>query len=498
MVGWRTKIGLASLLVAVIVTGVSFTQRANPSQKFVIGRVVIDSDNVLLTPNTQMVLDGLAERALIVSNIPTAMVLNFAKGGPGSWGSRIVSSSGSAPTGTLINTETGNRVRQLTVGKGVQLLAADGHAEHFVTVDARRGVESATLIDAADGASHTVPFTAMSVTPVIVASSLDERRGRLVAATLLSPTMDGLAQDRGIALFDTRSGRLLHLATLPPEPALRHPGWPTAPSLNCSVAINESVGRAFIFSTGGSVAVFDTVTGQLIDTHRLPAALRAAQIDERSGRIFAISNNGAPLCHGIFLEDLATPASKYVVMLDAHTGKALRTISLPIIPTDLGVDAAMNRVIVTGDLDSRVAFIDARTGRLIKLVAVNTTNASVPSRLVAVDRRRHRLIIASTGVMTDGPHTTLSVLDIRKATVLRTISVDGFAESIAIDERSGHIVILAISSGQPPSDFWGWLPSGLRRSMPLIPAPPAIARPSRLESSRREQVAVVLTIDLTR
>src|SRR5205085_1439250 len=175
------------------------------------------------------------------------------------------------------------------------------------------------------------------ISAVFVASAVDERRGHLLATTLLSPTTDGPTQERGVAMFDTHGGRLLRLTTLPPEPALTTAGVASAPSLDCSIAINVRAARAFIFSTGGSVSVLDAGTGRVVRTQRLPAALYAATIDQQSGRVFALPNPGFPFCTSGFARRGTGPAAPAVVMLDARTGKLLRVVSVPSVPLALVV-----------------------------------------------------------------------------------------------------------------------------------------------------------------
>jgi DNA-binding beta-propeller fold protein YncE len=438
------------------------------------------------------VLDGPAQRALVVNTTSNALTLGSVNNGPGSWDSQAESETRAAPVGTLMDTRTGSRLGQIPLRGTVHLLAVDGQIGHFVAVDATPGAQTVTVIDATRGSSRHLRFTAGLVTPVFVASAVDERRGHLLATTLLSPTTDGLTQDRGVAMFDTHGGRLLHLTTLPPEPALTPAGVASAPSLDCSIAINARAARAFVFSTGGSVSVLDTRTGHLVRTQRLPAALYAATIDQRSGRVFALPNPGVPFCRGGFPRRGTGPAARSVAMLDARTGTLLRLVPVPIIPWALVVDDALNHVIVTGGSSSQVSILDATTGHLVRTIMVGQAGGPVYSRLVAIDRRRHRVIMASAQITPGGLHTRLDVLNARTGALLHTSTLDELAVALAVDERSGHVLVLAVVPSGPPADPWGWLLAGLQRFVPLVPAPPASwSGPP----GGHKQAAVVLTVD---
>lgn len=454
---YSLRIGMSIFVVATIIAGVSLVLRTDrriaakhtvtsygnalPSPNT---QVVIDSDNVLLSPNTQAVVDGYHQRALVIDNISNALTLDFLNHGLVKWGSEAVLSGGHHSTGILINTRTHNYSKLRSVGKIVHLLAVDDQAGQFLAIDAINGQQAVTLIDPTRGMSQTVRFANSSLNPVFVASAVDMHHGRLLITTLLSTTANPAVQSSGVALFDTHSGRLLHLTKLPAQP-LRFPHGLSIPPLGCSITIDTRTTHAFVFNSDGSISVLNDVTGRLINTYRLPTALRAAVVDVARGHAFAIPNLGTPYCAGLHAQQLGSPTAQAVTMLDTNTGMLLRTVPLPFTPTSLAVDPARKQIIVVGDLSSQVAFLNATTGSLVRTTTIKTPDLAIPSRTVLVDQRRHRVIIVSRGVFPTGlPQTTFNVLDERTGIIVGTRTIAGFVESVTVDEQTGYLNLLAI------------------------------------------------------
>ena len=48
--------------------------------------------------------------------------------------------------------------------------------------------------------------------------------------------------------------------------------------------------------------------------------------------------------------------------------------------------------------------------------------------------------------------------------------------SMAVDEATGHVVVLTVGGQVPIPDPWSWLPPWLRRRLPFLPPHPTALR----------------------
>jgi len=207
------------------------------------------------------------------------------------------------------------------------------------------------------------------------------------------------------------------------------------------VAVDAQTARAFVVTNGpgifgisdGYISTFDTRSGALVRT--VPAggsadnnAPVAMGVDERAGRVLAVGVDGKTR------------------VLDARSGLILRMVSLgPIAtgPAALTVDAAAGRTIVVGgdhDGIGGFAILDTRSGRVLDTATLGGNAGDWP-RWVAVDGRIGRAFVSRDGQ--GGGSAAVRMLDIMSGRVLRAVPAGG---PIAVDERRGHVFILAGSA----------------------------------------------------
>ena len=90
----------------------------------------------------------------------------------------------------------------------------------------------------------------------------------------------------------------------------------------------------------------------------------------------------------------------------------------------MAVDARSARVLLANRFDNSVSVLDARSGRLVRTVAVG----GLPGAL-AVAVHRARIVITNSG---DG---SVSLLDAEQGALLRTVYVGARPGAVAVDGR---------------------------------------------------------------
>jgi DNA-binding beta-propeller fold protein YncE len=285
----------------------------------------------------------------------------------------------------------------------------DGSAAGYVhLLDARSGTPLRALplslapagvaVDAESTRAFVVgnPPNAHHGTPGFMAM-LDVRRGRLVRTVLLGRRAlltgamslntrvhriyvvyvdAGSALLRGtVATIEETSGRILH--TLPIGPACTAPG----PAL----AADEQSGRVFVICPlNQSLRVLTARNGSLMQTVPLHAYPTALAVDDATERVFV------------------TTLHNTVVMVDAVSGRILRTVPVGLAPRALAVDPRSRRVFVVNEgsydakgyttRDGSVSVLDALTGRVLRTVPLQGNGG-----LIAVDERAGRAFVTTYG-----------------------------------------------------------------------------------------------------
>src|SRR5918912_625156 len=111
--------------------------------------------------------------------------------------------------------------------------------------------------------------------------------------------------------------------------------------------------------------------------------------------------------------------------------------------------------------------VDAASGRIVRTVPL-----ALPPRAIAVDPRRGRVVVlTSEEFVPAAPAGQVQVLDGRTGRLLHTAPVGADATALALDERTGKVFATAMNVyGQPAgSDTTRWLRAWLRRWLPWLP-----------------------------
>jgi YVTN family beta-propeller protein len=115
-------------------------------------------------------------------------------------------------------------------------------------------------------------------------------------------------------------------------------------------------------------------------------------------------------------------------------------------PNAIAVDARRGHVFVANAYDGSVSMVEARSGRVLRTLAVALSPWSI-----AVDQRSDRVLV-STGkeLWPSATPGRVQVLDGRTGRRLRTVAVGRGPTGLTVDERSGHVFV-ANSYGTPAS-----------------------------------------------
>src|SRR5205085_6789202 len=129
-------------------------------------------------------------------------------------------------------------------------------------------------------------------------------------------------------------------------------------------------------------------------------------------------------------------------------GKTLRTFSIQPYPTGLAVDERLGYVFVAssgfGDHGGRIYVLDARSGRVVRILDVPKGNMAV-----AVDSRVHRVIVATHVLHGPIESTRLEVRDARSGRLLHTAIIAGSPawRAMAVDEGPARAFVLTVNRG---------------------------------------------------
>lgn len=327
----------------------------------------------------------------------------------------------------------GDAMRVVTVGRSPLALAIDTRAGHVFVVNYDDGRPSGTvsMLDAADGAlRRTIP---VGVTPHGVV--VDERRARAFVIDTAAPWMSAKA---GVSVIDTQSGQQRQRVPLSTTPTLLDID-PTAGhifvGLPVFVGLPNGTGL-FTSRPTGRIQILDEMTDHLVRTIPLSFTPRASAVDERLGRLFVVGTRQG--------------GGGYLAMLDTRNGRMLGATAVGTAPSVVAVDTQQGHVFV-GNLGSPtsvcatlsgscnvlgiVRMLDARTGRVLRSVKVGWNPLSM-----VVDEYTHRVFTINRG--NDQSNSgTVSVLDSRSGQVLRTTIIGESPLGAAVDTRRSHVYV---------------------------------------------------------
>ncbi len=235
-------------------------------------------------------------------------------------------------------------------------------------------------------------------------------------------------------------------------------------------AVDHHTNRFFVaVPTDDSVRVFNGSTCALVAVSAVARFPHAIAVDERTGHVFVATNRG-------------------VTMLDGGTGKVLRATDLGAAPTTLVTDVRSRRVFVIVSANDSfgvaegirgIGMLDTGSGRLLRTIPVpeNSNPAAI-----AVDEQANRVYITSQGPLdptqsqTFLGNGTLYVLDAERGTLLRKLPVGVGPIAVAVDQPTGHVIVLNSGGTIRTTDAWNWMPSWLRVRLPLVSQHPSLTQ----------------------
>jgi YVTN family beta-propeller protein len=163
--------------------------------------------------------------------------------------------------------------------------------------------------------------------------------------------------------------------------------------------------------------LLDAASGAKVGS--LVAAVFTLAVDPRTGRLFGTT--GTPWA----------PANT-VTMLDGRNGAQIQSVDLAgNMPLGVVVDARTDRVFAVNAGDNTASMLQASSGRLLRTVKVGPVPVDV-----AVDTQTGRVFILNTGA------NTVSVLDARSGAVLRTITVAPHPAAAVVDARTDRVFLV--------------------------------------------------------
>jgi len=241
---------------------------------------------------------------------------------------------------------------------------------------------------------------------------------------------------------DTARLRALRTVALNPWQAGDGPDPEALGLQGVPLAADEGTGRVFVGRPDEpAVAVLDAASGRLLRTVALPALPPGSGAGPGVGAQVA-----CPLvAPGLARVYITNPVANTVTTLDARTGRVIRTVHLASSPAPPLVDAAGGRVVVPYQSRYGFAVLDARSGRLLRTRASGPTPAIIP---IALDDGARRAFVA------DDMGGTVAVVDLRTGRTLRTVGVGIHPSGLAFDRRHDRVLVTVagpccVGGGQP-------------------------------------------------
>jgi outer membrane protein assembly factor BamB len=318
---------------------------------------------------------------------------------------------------------------------GTMFAAVDGYDATGPTV---------SLLDGGTGAVRTT--TAVSQANNTLA--LDERTQRLfVASTAYDPSTAGAHPRSAVSMLDARTGATLHRLTLP--------GFATAVSVDqqrdhALVLIQNSMGGV-PGRRGGQLYVLDGRTGQVVRHQALPLP-----VDPVYPGLTVAATTGRVLLNGAA-----------VFLLTTLRGTApLQSLPVQGYPVAaVVVDHGSHLVAATqgGGVAplGHILLLDATSGRVLRTTAVPGDPMALTS-----DERRGEVLVAKAQGYDDRGQTVrrmsgrwagagVLVVDAHTGVIRRLVPVAGVPRQVAVDEPSGHAFVVASAScGLSPVRRW--------------------------------------------
>jgi DNA-binding beta-propeller fold protein YncE len=217
------------------------------------------------------------------------------------------------------------------------------------------------------------------------------------------------------------------------------------------LVVDARAGHVFVPGARG-LSMLDARTGRLLRTAALTTATGAVvlAVDEADGRLFVGDDVRFPPFHGV------------VKVFDTRTGALMRTVAM-VRRSSSGivvVDGRDGRAFMINRPAGTVSVLDARRGIVVRTVA-----AGVLPYALAVDERRGRVVVVSMGTVSSGAATSpgrVSLLDARSGAILSSAAAGWGPIAVAVDERTEHAFVANAGGVMRVPDFWGRVPAWIR------------------------------------
>ncbi len=363
-----------------------------------------------------------------------------------------------ARTDALVATiATASGFPSLTLAPGNRALLTDPVGGRVQVVDTTTGRVIGTLAtgrpilgpwvpSSVDGRLHRA-FVSWPAPPragggTVTIAAIDLTSGRLLGSVTLSPPPLSFMMNTYLAA-DARRHRLFVLSSRAPMSSLltldtTHLRLLRTVALSAwrggggswgldgpPLAVDEATGRVFAGRIDEeAVAVLDATSGRLLRTVALPPAAPVPGGPYVQVACPLIDPDRARVY-------IPNPAARTFTILDARTGGIVRAVHLAFQPARPIVDAA-GRVFLPSQSQDGYALIDARSGRLLRTHAPGGAPAVVA---VALDEGRQRVFVA------DNTGGTVAVDDLRTGRTLRTVGVGLHLSGLVFDRRRDRVLV---------------------------------------------------------
>lgn len=391
------------IIVAYITTAVFADMAARPPTQAVSAKPIVRTISVGVNLSA-IAVDGTTGRVFVVD-----------RGlGPGS--GRV----------SVLDANAGTILRTVVVGPAPTAVAVDEGTGRAFVVNSGAGPHAAGSVSTLDAASGTLlRTTAVGTSPNAVA--VDETTGR-VFVTVAAGSGHGAA----VAFVDARNGALLRTIIVSGQAR--------------PVRLDAQGRRAVVVTSDDRASIIDETSGCVLRAARLGRGAGPVALDARTHRAFVVNQD-----------------SNTVSVLDLDSGGA-RTVSVGVAPSAVAVDETTGRAFVVNTGDNTVAVLDSRTGSVLRSVAAFPGPSAYLPRLIALDARGGRVVVASA--------VAVSVLDAHDGAALRTIPATFNITAVAIDGITGF-AFAAIGLGRGLVSMLD-IHGGVRHA--AVPAGPSEAR----------------------
>ncbi len=340
------------------------------------------------------------------------------------------------------------------------LTGQDDPALHRLVADLD-GMCTSTLPAAADVAiRHSLLPLATRQRPVLIGRSVSAApRTRWIGRVFGRPILAGLAVVLLLVLPSILISRVGVPRTAPAPGAEAPPTLLRIPGGDGVKAIDLVTGRLFIAGQDhvapdengmitpddtGTVSTVDLATRRLIRTVRIGWGPSDIAVAAWAGHVFVANS---------WLKDKYINSPRGTVsMIDARSGRLLRTITVADTPIAIQADPVTGRIFVLSGMDGGISMLDARTGRVIGTIDAGSHSYLVftPTGLALDSKSGHGFAVLAAA-QGDSFRTRIVMFDLRSGAVLRTLhdnlSNSMQAQGLTVDDAGGLLAASGVKCG---------------------------------------------------